>query len=548
MNILITLGGIVIFLIILGIIIAVHEGGHFLFAKRAGILAREFAFGMGPVLWKKKKGETTYAVRAFPIGGFVAIAGEELEDDPFAEQKNVKLEIIDGLVHNIYFDVVDTDEDVYEVLEYDVFDKEETGKLYLKVLKDGVEEVLSVSPVAMVHLRKLEYQIAPYNRTIGSKSKRARALVMFGGPLMNFLLAFLVFFVASLISGHPNTSITTFNTYESSQAYMAGLRDGDTITFLESSTGSTLLTVDDAKEWKDISSFMEKYKADNLTGEIEVKVDRGGQELSFFVTPSLSINNLALEVIVVDEGLKVINFTEADDELIYNKSFVSHYSEDMDLIITKFRYNGDDYLATNIKEVYKLFEEDYIGKSKTEELNKVEISFTIGGEEKTAKVVPYNKEVMNYLSKRNGISPIKIAIGISPLTKFSLGKSFIAMFTNTLNSGLAVFSTLGMLFRGGVGLRSLSGFVGIASETVRVTRLGFVSILTWTGLLSVNIGLLNLLPIPALDGGRLVFLGYEAITRRKPSQKVETILIVATMFLLFGLMIFVTFNDIIKLF
>ncbi|HEY8405611.1 MAG TPA: site-2 protease family protein, partial [Acholeplasma sp.] len=61
------------------------------------------------------------------------------------------------------------------------------------------------------------------------------------------------------------------------------------------------------------------------------------------------------------------------------------------------------------------------------------------------------------------------------------------------------------------------------------------------------VGLLNLLPIPALDGGRLVFLGYEAITKKKPNQKVETALIAVTMILLFGLMIYVFYNDLLRL-
>ena len=73
-------------------------------------------------------------------------------------------------------------------------------------------------------------------------------------------------------------------------------------------------------------------------------------------------------------------------------------------------------------------------------------------------------------------------------------------------------------------------------------------ILFWLGILSINIGLLNLLPVPALDGGRLLFLGYEAITNKKPNQQVETILITITMVLLMGLMVYVTFNDIVGLF
>ena len=98
-----------------------------------------------------------------------------------------------------------------------------------------------------------------------------------------------------------------------------------------------------------------------------------------------------------------------------------------------------------------------------------------------------------------------------------------------------------------MGIQNLSGPVGIFSLTKNVASQGIAPILNLTGLLSVNIGLLNLLPIPALDGGRLLFLAYEAITKKKPNQKVEVALITITMLLLFGLMIVVTFGDILRL-
>ena len=108
--------------------------------------------------------------------------------------------------------------------------------------------------------------------------------------------------------------------------------------------------------------------------------------------------------------------------------------------------------------------------------------------------------------------------------------------------------TLEMLFFSSeVGVGQLSGPVGIFSMTSSAAKGGFGNLLLWTGFLSVNVGFLNLLPIPALDGGRLVFVAYEAITRKKPSEKVETILISVTMILLLGLIVFVSFNDILRL-
>ena len=68
-------------ILIFGVLIAVHELGHFLAAKSCGVLVHEFAIGMGPAIWKKTKGETTYALRVLPIGGFCAMEGEEEESD-----------------------------------------------------------------------------------------------------------------------------------------------------------------------------------------------------------------------------------------------------------------------------------------------------------------------------------------------------------------------------------------------------------------------------------------------------------------------------------
>ena len=71
---------IIAFILILGLIIIVHEGGHFFFAKKAGILCHEFSIGMGPAIWKKKYGETLLCIRAIPIGGYVSMADEVLVD------------------------------------------------------------------------------------------------------------------------------------------------------------------------------------------------------------------------------------------------------------------------------------------------------------------------------------------------------------------------------------------------------------------------------------------------------------------------------------
>lgn len=112
---------------------------------------------------------------------------------------------------------------------------------------------------------------------------------------------------------------------------------------------------------------------------------------------------------------------------------------------------------------------------------------------------------------------------------------------------LAVVDTFKLLFNGSVSIKNLSGPIGIYSITTQAAQYGFLYVLSLVGLLSVNIGALNLLPIPALDGGRLVFVAYEAITKKKPNPKVETILITVTMILLLALMVIVGYSDILRL-
>ena len=123
------------FLFVLGVIVLVHEGGHFLFARKVNILCREYAFGMGPILWKKKKGETTYSIRAFPIGGVVAIAGEEVEGDLLSGREAVKLHMEDNVIKGIYLQVEDPSiaYPVYKLSGYDMFDATNSGELYLDV-------------------------------------------------------------------------------------------------------------------------------------------------------------------------------------------------------------------------------------------------------------------------------------------------------------------------------------------------------------------------------------------------------------------------------
>ncbi|MDD4212154.1 MAG: RIP metalloprotease RseP [Bacilli bacterium] len=520
--------GILVSVLVLGILIIVHELGHFLFARRVDILCREFAFGMGPILWKRKKGETTFLIKAFPIGGYCAIAGEELENDPLKDKKEVGLEITNGIIIKIYVDINDakfSSIKKYDLVAYDLFDQEKTGNLFIRVASDTGALDYPVSPQAMFILTKQEFQIAPYERTINSKRKRDRAMVMFGGPMMNFLLALLVFFLAGLIGGFDNLASSELDRLEGgTPAYDVGLRDGDIITQL--SSGSLTQVV---SEWPDISLFMKNYTEIYPSNAILVTYKRGDTTQNLTIHPQVIINSISLVSDYTSEDVKIGPLSTR------SKAYQAGLREGQ--IITKV--NGD--FVTSWRDVYGAFIDNLEGES---------VTLEVAGEAESITVTPYSQNVMDSQKTLSGdaIPLVKVALGISATQKFDLVQSFVYSGEMTWSSMGLIAQTLKLLFTSNeVGVNDMGGFVAIISMTTNVSKYGLVPILNWIGLLSVNLGLLNLLPIPALDGGRLVFLGYEAITKKKPNQKVETALITITMLLLFGLMIYITFNDIMRL-
>ena len=630
-----TILGIIAFIFVLGLIIMIHEGGHFFFARRVNILCREFSFGMGPLLFSKKKGETQYSLRAFPIGGYCAIAGEEEEADPLKDLKEVRLEIVDGIVKGIYLaEAVNQSFPMYEIVNYDLFDEKDTGNLFITVLVNQEEVTYKVDEKAMIYDKKIAIQNAPHNRTLNAKRKRDRAMVMFGGPLMNFVLALVVFLIAGLIQGAPDyKSNMITDVAEGTPVYEAGLRNGDKIIHLSSSD----LDMDIIK-WDDISLFMDSYSLESINQPIIISYEREGEIKKATVLPyticysggfssDYTLIGLLSKISNLEDNSKIIKLTSdtlvkdllvegngyyytytkengigyTKDESLFDQSFnkaiefvneylirglktpikvtykvgnetkeneispsdlfyedngeftsvkffIGTYSEynskigvNVDLkrddIIVKV--NGND--VKSIKDIYNVFN-DYIGDDK--EL--INLDVYREGEVKNINIQPYSKKLMEAQASTNGDSypSIKNIIGVSPTYKFNLLQAFVYSGKRTLNSATVVFKTLGLLFTGGVTIKEMSGPVGIFSLTKAAAKEGFVSVLNLTGLLSVNIGIMNLLPIPALDGGRLVFVAYEAITKKKPNEKVETILITVTMILLIGLMIYITFGDV----
>jgi len=341
------------FVLILGVIILVHEFGHFIFAKWAGVYVYEFSIGMGPKIWSKKgkNGETEYCIRAIPLGGFVSLAGEEVNDDK-------------------------------------------------TVAKD----------------RKL------YN-----KNFIQRFFIMFAGAMNNFILCFVLLLVSAFIYGSVSQTPVINSVNEEYPAYEAGVKVGDTILSIDG---------DKVSSWSEVQLLIQTAKGE----EIELALlGEDGNERVVKLTPEKVDNEDGTTSYVVGVGMG----------------------------------------------------------------GKVEKGF---------------------------FTSIKYAVKTT-------GSLFGLMLT-----------TIKELFTGGVAVKELSGPVGIYSIVGEQAKQGLQSIMYLIAFLSINVGVINLIPFPAFDGGRILFLIIEKIFKKPIPVKVENTVNSIGFILLLLLMLYVTFNDILRLF
>ncbi len=326
--ILTTITSVIVFLLV----ILIHEFGHFAVAKLVGIQVNEFSIGMGPSLYSKRRGETKYSIRALPIGGYVAMEGEDEE---------------------------------------------------------------SFNPRS-------------FNKSPVSK----RIAVILAGAIMNFILALVVLFIIGFSLGTPVNSISEFT--ENSPAQVAGMQVGDKIIRVEGI---------ETKTWTDVTEAISKSDDKNIT----ITVQRSNENID-------------------------LNVTRDED--------------------------GKVGIMANVKR-------------------------SISG-----------------------------AIAYSIQTTIFLLNEMIKFF--------------GRLFRGSVSINEVSGPVGIISEIGNAARTGVLNVLLILAFININVGFFNLLPIPALDGSKVIILLIEAIRKKPIPQEKEGIINLIGFIFLIGLLIVVTFKDIIQ--
>ncbi|WP_027414639.1 RIP metalloprotease RseP [Aneurinibacillus terranovensis] len=406
-------------ILVFGTLVFFHELGHLLFAKRAGILCREFAIGMGPKLFSFVKGETRYTLRLLPIGGFVRMAGEDPEVIEINRGQDVGLEFDHKgkIARIILTDIRNYPKAHVMTVEHADLERE----LVIRGTEDGQDVFYPVHPQAMVVSQNQETQIAPFDRQFGSKTVGQRAAAIFAGPLFNFILAFILLTVMGLAYGVPVDRPMIGQLVPNGSAAAAGLMEGDQVLSINGKPIS---------RWTDM---------------VSVVSGSPGRPLAF----TIKRDGMTLEKRVVP-----------------------------------------------VKDP----------------------------QSQTGKIGVYQ-----------------------PLSKSLTGAASYGAKT-TYDFSKLIYTSLGKLFTGQVPVKDLSGPVGIFNYTAKAAENGFVILLQWTAALSVNLGIVNLLPLPALDGGRLVFLGVEAVRGRPVDPQKEGMVHFLGFAFLMLLILVVTWNDIQKFF
>ena len=415
--------GILTFILVFGIIVVVHEFGHFYFAKKSGILVREFAIGMGPKIFAHTgKDGTAYTIRILPLGGYVRMAGWGDDTTEIKTGTPVSLTLTDdGKVKRINLSGKKLDQTALpmQVTQFDFEDK-----LFIKGLVLEEEKTFAVNHDAtVVESDGTEVRIAPLDVQYQNATIWGKLITNFAGPMNNFILGVVVFWILIFMQG--------------------GVRDVDTN--------------------------------------------------QFHVMPQG-----ALAKVGVPETAQITKIG-------------SHEISNWESLIQAVESETKDKTAPTL-----------------------DVTISEKGSDKQVTVTPEESQG-RYL------------LGVQPGIKSDFLSMFVGGFTTAADSALRILSELkNLIFQ--PDLNKLGGPVAIFKASSDAAKNGIENVLYFLAIISINIGIFNLIPIPALDGGKIVLNILEAIRRKPLKQEIETYVTLAGVVIMVVLMIAVTWNDIMRLF
>lgn len=415
--------GILTFILVFGIIVVVHEFGHFYFAKKSGILVREFAIGMGPKIFAHiGKDGTAYTIRILPLGGYVRMAGWGDDTTEIKTGTPVSLTLADdGKVKRINISGKKLDQTALpmQVTQFDFEDK-----LFIRGLVLEEEKTFAVDHDAtVVEADGTEVRIAPLDVQYQNATIWGKLITNFAGPMNNFILGVVVFWILIFMQGGVRDVDTNqFHVMPQGALAKVGVRETAQITKIGSH---------EISNWESLIQAVESETKDKTAPTLDVTISEKGSDKQVTVTPEES------------QG--------------------------------------------------------------------------------------------RYL------------LGVQPGIKSDFLSMFVGGFTTAADSALRILSALkNLIFQ--PDLNKLGGPVAIFKASSDAAKNGIENVLYFLAIISINIGIFNLIPIPALDGGKIVLNILEAIRRKPLKQEIETYVTLAGVVIMVVLMIAVTWNDIMRLF
>ena len=416
--------GILAFIFIFGVIVVVHEFGHFYFAKKAGILVREFAIGMGPKIFAHTgKDGTLYTIRILPLGGYVRMAGWGEDKTEIKTGTPASLSLNEaGVVTRINLTGKQLD-NLSLPMNVTSFDFEEKLEITGLVLEESKTYKVD-HDATIVEEDGTEVRIAPLDVQYQNATVWGRLITNFAGPMNNFILGILLFiFLMFMQGGVADLSSNAVSITDGGALQAAGLVTGDKI---------------------------------------------------------LSVNGDATD-----------SYTEV-------ATIISKAAED----------------ATTAPSFDLVVEHDGATKNVTVTAEKVDGTYRIG---------------------------------ISPILKTGFVDKIVGGFQEAGATALLIVTALKNLIAN-FDVKQLGGPVAIYKVSAQAAEFGLASVLGLMAMLSINLGIFNLIPIPALDGGKIVMNILEAIRRKPLKPETESYITLAGVAVMVVLMIVVTWNDIIRVF
>ena len=450
-------------ILIFGLLIFIHELGHFIVARLCGVKVLEFAIGMGPKLisWTGKKRGTRYALRLFPIGGFVNMLGEN------------------GM----------------EVVQGDNGEGKDSPTMFREIPNDDPESTKQVNTNWQELTPELEKQ-AYCNQSVWK-----RILISIAGPAMNIFLGILLMLVIVLMQGQnaaATTVVAGFHVQYTAEEAQLGFEKND---YIYSVNGERLLS------YADLERLVKEANGESIT----VTVQR-------YNTESNDYDMIDIPVALTQANLKL---------------FTGSLSENCGLQIK------DEVIKVNSTRVHTYDELSY--EIMNQGYKPLKLTVLRNGE----KVILEDVIVPSTESEGVVFGEMDFLIYREP--EFNFVTVIKHTWFRSLSTVKMVYDSLFGLFSGRFGVEAVSGPVGITKVVGQAAQYGLATVLNLVVVISINLGVMNLLPIPALDGGHIFIYLIEVVRRKPMKRELEGIINFVGLVLMLALAVLVAIKDIIAL-